>query len=40
MDVSVERSAAILSLMQSRETEDEGSSHVRNVCKQLLFDVV
>lgn len=40
MDFSVERSAAILSAIQSREGEDEGSSPVRNVFKQLLFDIV
>jgi len=40
MDVSVEGSASILRVMQSREAEDEGSSLVRNVCKQLPFDIV
>ena len=40
MDISVEPSAAILSVIQSREAEDEGSSPVRNVYKQLLFDVM
>jgi hypothetical protein len=40
MDVSVERSTAILRVMQSREAADEGSGLVRNVGKQLLFDFV
>jgi len=40
MEVSVERSAAILRLMQSREAGDESSGLVRNVGKQLLFYIV
>jgi hypothetical protein len=40
MDVSVECSAAIPRVMQSREAGDEGSGLVRKVCKQVLTDIV